>query len=522
MSEIRHYAQLRAALINKEELALIDVREEAPFASGHPLFAANFPLGKLELEVYSRIPRRSTPITVYDNGEGLAVKAVEKLKQLGYRDVALLAGGLQGWQEAGGELFIDVNVPGKAFGELVEAKRHTPSLSAGDVQNLLQQGADVVVLDVRRYDEYQTMSIPQGVSLPGGDLVLKARAQVSNPQTQIVVNCAGRTRSIIGTQSLINAGITNPVAALRNGTIGWTLAGQALEHGQERQAESSEGDEADRIAAWELATSAGVSFISWSDWQTWQHNSDRNSWLIDVRSVDEYRAGHLPGSRSVPGGQLVQETDHYAAVRGGRIVLVDRDGIRAPMAASWLAQMGWEVAVLEAPEELFTERGDWQPSLATAPKVEEISAQTLASWLENTGTTVLDFTTSANFIARHIPGAKWLGRSQLTEAVAQLPEPERWVLTCGSSALARFVVPELRALSKSPIYVLQGGTLAWIAQKHPLVHGPEGQLHAPEDRYRRPYEGTQVPRQAMEDYLQWEYGLVAQLEQDGTHGFWVL
>ena len=178
--------------------------------------------------------------------------------------------------------------------------------------------------------------------------------------------------------------------------------------------------------------------------------------------------------------------------------------------------------MLEAPEELFTERGDWQPSLATAPKVEEISAQTLASWLENTGTTVLDFTTSANFIARHIPGAKWLSRSQLTAVVAQLPEPERWVVTCGSSALARFVVPELRALSEKPIYVLQGGTLAWIAEKHPLEQGPEGQLHAPEDRYHRPYEGTEVPRQAMEDYLQWEYGLVAQLEQDGTHGFWVL
>jgi hypothetical protein len=34
------------------------------------------------------------------------------------------------------------------------------------------------------------------------------------------VNCAGRTRSIIGTQSLINAGVPNPVTALRNG-IPW-------------------------------------------------------------------------------------------------------------------------------------------------------------------------------------------------------------------------------------------------------------------------------------------------------------
>ncbi|MCT4717149.1 rhodanese homology domain-containing protein [Enterobacteriaceae bacterium H18W14] len=522
MSELRHYAQLRATLAAKEELALIDVREEAPFASGHPLFAANIPLGKLELEVYARIPRRTTPITVYDNGEGLAINAVEKLKQLGYRDVALLAGGLQGWQEAGGEIFIDVNAPSKAFGELVEAKRHTPSLSAEEVQKLQRQGTELVVLDVRRFDEYQTMNIPGSISLPGGDLVLKARAQVSGPQTQIVVNCAGRTRSIIGAQSLINAGISNPVVALRNGTIGWTLAGQALEQGQERQAQESSGEEAERIAAWELATSAGVSFVAWSDWQVWRHNSDRNTWLFDVRSPEEYRAGHLPGARSVPGGQLVQETDHYAAVRGGRIVLVDDDGVRAPMAASWLAQMGWEVAVLEASRELFTDRGDWQAPVPAAPKVEEISPATLAAWLEQPGTTLLDFTTSANFRARHIPGAKWLGRAQLKAAVATLPEPDRWVVTCGSSALARFAAPELQALSGRPVYVLQGGTLAWIAENRPLAQGVEGELHRPEDRYRRPYEGTNVPRKAMEDYLQWEYGLVAQLERDGTHGFWVI
>ncbi|WP_435930419.1 rhodanese homology domain-containing protein [Dryocola sp. BD613] len=522
MSELRHYAQLRASLLNKEELALIDVREEAAFASGHPLFAANFPLGKLELEVFARIPRRSTPITVYDNGEGLASLAVDKLKQLGYRDVALLAGGLKGWQEAGGELFIDVNAPSKAFGEFVEAKRHTPSLSAQEVHRLKQQGAGLVILDVRRFDEYQTMNIPGGISLPGGDLVLKASAQVSGPQTQIVVNCAGRTRSIIGAQSLINAGIANPVAALRNGTIGWTLAGLELEQGSDAQAQESAGEEAERIAAWELATSAGVSFIVWSDWQSWRQTHDRNTWLFDVRSPEEFRAGHIAGARSAPGGQLVQETDHFAAVRGGRIVVVDDDGVRAPMAASWLAQMGWEVAVLEAPRELFTERGDWQAPLPAAPAVEEISAETLAGWLGQSGTTLLDFTTSASFRARHIAGAKWLGRTALKTAVANLPEPERWVVTCGSSALARFVVPELQALSNRPVYVLKGGTLAWIAENRPLAQGAEGELHLPEDRYRRPYEGTNVPRQAMEDYLQWEYGLVAQLERDGTHGFWVI
>ncbi|RZJ58885.1 MAG: rhodanese-related sulfurtransferase, partial [Acidovorax sp.] len=217
--------QVREALLARHEIALLDVREEDPFAQGHPLFAANLPASKIELEAFARIPRRDTFIVVYDDGEGLAEPAARTLQALGYTEVSLLARGLQGWRDAGGELFIDVNVPSKSFGELVEAERHTPSLAAEEVQALIDARADVVVLDARRYDEYHTMNIPTGVSVPGAELVLRAQALAPNPATQIIVNCAGRTRSIIGTQSLVNAGIPNPVAALRNGTIGWLLAG---------------------------------------------------------------------------------------------------------------------------------------------------------------------------------------------------------------------------------------------------------------------------------------------------------
>ncbi|MEO6680665.1 MAG: rhodanese-like domain-containing protein, partial [Pseudomonas sp.] len=195
----RSFAQIRQALLDREEVALVDVREEAPFAESHPLFAANIPLSKLELEVYSRIPRRDTQVTVYDNGEGLAQIAAQRLQALGYTEVSLLEGGLDGWRSAGGELFIDVNVPSKSFGELVESQRHTPSLAAEEVQALLDSNADVVVLDARRFDEYQTMSIPTGISVPGAELVLRARELAPDPATRIIVNCAGRTRSIIGT-----------------------------------------------------------------------------------------------------------------------------------------------------------------------------------------------------------------------------------------------------------------------------------------------------------------------------------
>ncbi|STW88391.1 Rhodanese-related sulfurtransferase [Klebsiella pneumoniae] len=162
----RQAAGIRQALLDRRELALIDVREEADFATAHPLFAVNLPLSKLELEVRRRIPRFTTPLTVYDNGEGLAEIAIERLRSWGYQDVALLAEGLAGWRRSGGELFQDVNSASKAFGELVESVRHTPSLSAQEVQALIDSRQEVVIVDARRFDEYQTMSIPGSISVP--------------------------------------------------------------------------------------------------------------------------------------------------------------------------------------------------------------------------------------------------------------------------------------------------------------------------------------------------------------------
>ncbi|MBN3847223.1 rhodanese-related sulfurtransferase, partial [Paraburkholderia sp. Ac-20342] len=235
----RSFEDVCRALIGREEIALVDVREEDAHARGHPLFAANLPLSRLELDAPLRLPRLAVPVVVFDAGEGLARRAAERLAELGYTGVALLEGGLQGWREAGGELFRDVNVPSKAFGELVDSVRHTPSLSAHEVQALLDREADVVVLDARRFDEFQAMNIPGSISVPGAELVLRARQLAPNPATRIVVNCAGRTRSIIGAQSLINAGVPNPVAALRNGTMGWSLAGQPLAHGSTRRVEGA-------------------------------------------------------------------------------------------------------------------------------------------------------------------------------------------------------------------------------------------------------------------------------------------
>ena len=250
-------SQIRCALLLREEIALLDLRHEAAFATGHPLFAANMAADRIALEAETRLPRKDVPIVVYDAGEGLVAQAADRLQALGYTDVRQLGGGLQAWQAAGYEVFQDVNSYAKAFGELVESRRHTPSLPAGEVAALIARKANIAVLDVRRFDEYATMNIPGSVSVPGAELVLRAGRVAPDPETTIVVNCAGRTRSIIGTQSLINAGIANKVVALRNGTIGWTLASQTLEHGADRRGGIGPFEGAETRAR-EVAYRAGV------------------------------------------------------------------------------------------------------------------------------------------------------------------------------------------------------------------------------------------------------------------------
>ncbi|MEP7309186.1 MAG: rhodanese-like domain-containing protein [Acidobacteriota bacterium] len=529
-SSVRSTSEVRAALLNRDEIALLDVREEGPFAEAHPLFAASLPLGRIELEVYDRIPRRATPIVVYDAGEGLAGAAATKLRDLGYTDVAVLDGGLEGWRRAGGELFRDVNVPSKAFGELVEVTRHTPSLSAEDLQVLLDAHADLVVLDARRFEEYQTMSIPAAVSVPGAELVYRVGTIAADPDTLVVVNCAGRTRSIIGTQSLVNAGIPNRVAALRNGTIGWKLAGLTLEHGQGRRMPTVAAAQREhaRAAARLVADRAGVGRLAGDLLSHWGSESTRTLYRFDVRTPEEFAAGHLHGFRSAPGGQLVHETDVFATVRGARIVLADDEGARASMTASWLAQMGWEVHVLaEGATPAALETGPWRPSMPSAPAVRTVEVNELDALIREkdagqTDVVVLDFAPSVDYIRGHISGAWFTSRTLLRQPATVLPPAKRYVVTSPDGILARFAAADVEASTGVGTSVLAGGTDAWVVAGRPLEAIPLRLATPVLDIYKRPYEGVENSAVAMQAYLDWEFGLVAQLERDGTAQFRVL
>lgn len=225
-------------------------------------------------------------------------------------------------------MFQGVHLPSKTFGELVEHAYHTPRLQAPELAAMRARGEAVVVLDGRPLDEFRKMNIPGAVCCPNGELALRIHALVPDETTPVVVNCAGRTRSIIGAQTLINMGIPNPVYALENGTQGWYLNDLALEHGNDRRypqvAAAEPALQARRDQARELAGRHGVADVDAATLAGWMRQADRSTFLLDVRTGGVRRGlaarGTARAGWTAPAG--------HGSVRGGQGRPAGGDGRR--------------------------------------------------------------------------------------------------------------------------------------------------------------------------------------------------
>ena len=515
MAKNASVAAVQDALRASAELALLDVREQGVHYRGHPFFACAAPLSRLELVIGDLVPRRSVPLVLLDGGgEGLAETAAERLAAMGYTDVAILEGGCAGWKAAGGEIFSGVNVPSKAFGEFVEHHYQTPRVSPQELRGWVEQGKKLVIVDSRPYEEYHRMNIPGALDMPGAELAWRVHDLAPDPETLVVVNCAGRTRSIIGCQSLRNAGIANRVVALKDGTMGWDLAGFECERGARRVAPPPSGEGRRRAleAAERVAARFQVKFAKPSQVGRWGEDASRTLYLLDVRTREEFEQAHLAGSRHAPGGQLVQATDEYMAVRNARVVLIDPERVRAVMTASWLNQMGWnEVYVLEDLTGLPIETG---------PRMPPVVRKYHSVGVEEAGGVVIDLSTSLRFYHAHIPGAWWAVRSRLPEARSKIGEPKQLVLTSEDGLLAHLAAPEAAALwPGARVRVLEDGNAAWIAAGKPTESGVERATTERDDVWYKPYDHASDYKKHARDYLDWEVALVDQIRRDPTIRF---
>ncbi len=527
-------AELTEWLLDGRELAVLDAREQGVYFDSHLFHAACVPLSTLELVLPRLVPRTTTRIVWCDAGPAaaepdLAARAATKAVELGYVNCQILEGGTAGWAANGGELYAGVNVPSKAFGEFVEHTYDTPRIPASELKALIEDGANMVVLDSRPMGEYRNMSIPTGIDCPGAELVHRVKEMAPDPDTLVVVNCAGRTRSIIGAQSLINAGVENRVVALENGTMGWELAGFQVARGHETHAP----DPSASSQTWSTAAAAGVGErfgvrqIAADELSTWQADGDRTTFLLDVRTPEEFSEGHIDGSASAPGGQLVQATDEYVATRNARLVLIDDNAVRATMTASWLRQLGWSDAVVLAGGIASVPAGELRSgpgARQSVPSMPLVKVAELAARLNEhrDTTTVLDIGSSLKYRKRgHIPGAWWGVRSRLAQARETVGDTEYLAITSSDGQQAKLAVPEATELwPNAEVVALAAGNKGWRHAEYEMETGFDRATTDANDVWYKPYDHEgDVVEQHMRDYLTWEIALVEQLDRDPTVSF---
>ena len=528
---------LDALLKGDSPFALIDVRETGEYNNAHIPGASLIPRRDLEAQIADAVPYTATPVVLCDDDSRRATLSADTLRRLGYSNVSALDGGINRWVTQEYPTEWGVNVPSKDFGEKVEVVHHVPEIDAVELRERIERGDELVILDTRTPEEYQRLCIPGGRSVPGAELALRITdiTKDMGDDSTVVINCAGRTRSIIGTRVLQRMGMPN-VVGLKNGTAGWSLAGYSLESGADRLELpdlSEEGIAAAEAYADRLAEEDGVQYIGADELRALMaRRDDETVYLVDVRTEGEYADGHIPGFRWFPGGQAVQRSDEVAVVKNCPIVFCCDGRTRAAITASWYRQMGHEhvyavhggtVAWQRAGHSL--ERGHSQaqplgideargkvrmlapsdvPSASNASTTLVETSNGAAVYIqEKADATIIFVGTSQQFAEAHIPGSRWIPRGWLEAQIADVAPDKATpvVVTCADGAASTFAGATLADEGYTNVAVLEGGMSAWWQAGLAVEQGLSGVMSTPADVVPA---GTDRGYADMMNYLRWE------------------
>lgn len=522
-------ARTQARIESEEPVAVLDVREPLEYARGHIPACTPVPRRDLERRLPALVPNPRTPVVLCDRRGERAPADARWLERLGHESVSYVEGGMEAWDDEGYdrvEARDDVhatafNFGSKEFGERVEAREDLPKLQPDELRAMREEGAEPLVLDVRTPEEHAGKTVPGSVNAEGVDLGLYAEALGEDDQP-VVVHCAGRTRSIIGTATLRKLGVED-VYELENGTMGWELAGYELEEGSDRTARTADLDperyEQLRASAERLAETEDVSFLGPSELSRLEGKVDERQsvYVFDVRTRGEYETGHLPESTALPGGQAIQTTDQHVAVRDAEIVFVSDTHVRAAITAYWFAEMGYpHVNVLRGglsawreDDRRVVEGADDRPALG-ADRLDELVEYVTPEGLSarGEGTAVVSVDTSESFEDGHVPGSRWISRYDLEPALESgtLADHASVVLTCTDGTVSSYAAAQARTeWGFDGVAALAGGLSAWRAEGRPVAGGPGGRLVEPMDRVSPPYDQGE---REMRTYLEWESNLV--------------
>ncbi len=488
--------ELRSLLASHKEFALLDVRDAGSYNSAHIPGASLLPRHRIEYDLPSLVPLTGAPLIFCDDAERQATLAATTARRMGYTRVSVLEGGINRWTSLDFPTEWGTNVPSKDFGERMEVEYRVPEIDSIELKRRIDSGEKLVIMDTRTPEEYRNFSIPGGRSVPNGELALHVTdiLEEHGPDTTVILNCAGRTRSIIGARALQRMGVPN-VYGLKNGTAGWVLAGHELETGADRlslPAVSAEGEARAATYAGQAAMEDGVQFMDVHELNDVMAQSSRETvYLVDVRREEEYRAGHIPGFRWFPGGQAVQRADDVAPVRNGLIVFACDGRVRATLVASWFRQMGFpNVYALQNGVTQWAAQG-WnleEGMPASRPfgledaraKTKAVSPQIAASM---PAATTIFVGMSPEFADGHVPGARWTPRGWLESTIAAVaPDKAAPILvTCANGLDSALAGATLTDMGYSEVSVLDGGMAAWRSDGLDAENGLSGVMTPPTD-----------------------------------------
>ncbi len=511
---------LQRRLSEEAPIALIDVRDPPEYNASHIVGASLIPRRVLEFELADAVPHIDTPIVFCDEDEQRVHFAAATAERMGYRDVSVLSGGTNRWAFLELPTEWGVNVPSKDFGERVEVVHHVPEIDADDLHGRIERGDSLVILDTRTPEEYRRSCIPGGRSMPGGELAFRITDVLEDapPDATVVVNCAGRTRSIIGTRVLQRMALEREVVGLKNGTAGWMLAGHELEFGADRDSLPSvtpEGQAAAEQYARRCAEEDGVELIGVEKLDELVERSKSESvYFIDVRTEAEHEAGHIPGFRWFPGGQAVQRSDDVAIVHHAPIVFACDGVARAALTASWYRQMGHrQIYALEGGIGAWTaagrslERGfrSREPRLLSDARA-SVGTIEPGDLFDRPDAVVIHVGTSQEFAQSHPPGGRWVPRGSLERGISEVaPEQSTPIVTvCESGEQSLLAAQSLLEAGRPSVSAVAGGMAAYREAGLAIEYGLSGVIAPPNDILTfGPARGFAD----MQHYLRWETAL---------------